>query len=221
MRGAIASMPLCIATAPWGLLAGSMAIEANLTPMEGQGLSVIVFAGAAQLVAIGMLKGGAGIFSILLTTLLLTSQHLLYGMSMRPVISPMPARWRIGLGFLLTDELFALTSQYHKKNFDRWYALGVGLTFYLFWNLCTLVGIILGKNIPGLNQLGLDFSIAATFIALIVPVVRNLPTVICVATALFCSILFSYWQWESALVLSGLAGMTAGFICSKLMGNEI
>ena len=72
LRGAAAIMPLSLATAPWGLLAGSMAIEANLTPLQGQGLSSIVFAGAAQLVAIGMLKGGAGIFSILLTTLLLT-----------------------------------------------------------------------------------------------------------------------------------------------------
>jgi predicted branched-subunit amino acid permease len=64
--------------------------------------------------------------------------------------------------------------------------------------------------------LGLDFSIAATFIALITPVVRNVPTVVCVAVSLFCSVLFSYWQWGSALVLSGLAGMTAGFICNKL-----
>ena len=111
LRGAVAILPLSLAVAPWGLLAGSMAIEANLTPAEGQGLSAIVFAGAAQLVAIGMLKGGAGFFSIIFTTLLLTSQHLLYGMSLRPVLSPLPGRWRIGLGFLLTDEFFALASQ--------------------------------------------------------------------------------------------------------------
>ncbi|SEN56231.1 Predicted branched-chain amino acid permease (azaleucine resistance) [Pseudomonas sp. ok272] len=215
LRGAIAVMPLSLATAPWGLLAGSMAIEANLTPLQGQGLSSIVFAGAAQLVAIGMLKGGAGIFSILLTTLLLTSQHLLYGMSLRPVVSPLPGRWRVGLGFLLTDELFALTSQ---QQFNRWYALGVGLTFYVAWNLFTLAGIVLGSSIPGLEHLGLDFSIAATFIALITPVVRNVPTVVCVAVSLFCSVLFSYWQVGSGLVLAGLLGMTAGFVCNKFYG---
>ena len=217
-QGAIAILPLSLAVAPWGLLAGSMAIEANLTPLEGQGLSAIVFAGAAQLVAIGMLKGGANLFSILLTTLLLTSQHLLYGLSMRPVISELPLRWRLGLGFLLTDEFFALTSQYDRQQFNRWYALGVGLTFYIAWNLFTLAGIVLGSSIPGLEHLGLDFSIAATFIALITPVVRNVPTVVCVAVSLFCSVLFSYWQWGSALVLSGLAGMTAGFVCNKLQG---
>jgi predicted branched-subunit amino acid permease len=52
----------------------------------------------------------------------------------------------------------------------------VGLTFYIAWNLFTLAGIVLGKSIPGLDQLGLDFSIVATFIALITPVVRNVPT---------------------------------------------
>ncbi len=96
----------------------------------------------------------------------------------------------------------------------------MGLTFYIAWNLFTLAGIVLGSSIPGLEHLGLDFSIAATFIALITPVVRNVPTVVCVAVSLFCSVLFSYWQWGSALVLSGLAGMTAGFICNKFYGGR-
>jgi len=218
IKGSIACLPLSLAVAPWGLLAGSMAIEANLTPLESQGLSAIVFAGAAQLVAIGMLKGGANLFSILLTTLLLTSQHLLYGLSMRQVLSELPTRWRVTLGFLLTDEFFALVSQHDRQQFNRWYAFGVGFTFYLAWNLFTLVGIILGQSIPHLDQLGLDFSIAATFVALIAPTVRNLPTVVCVAVALFCSVLFSYWHWETALVAAGLLGMAAGFICQKFSG---
>lgn len=216
VRGAIAILPLSLACAPWGLLAGSTAIDAQLTPLQSQSLSVIVFAGAAQLVAIGMIKGGAGALSILLTTLLLTSQHLLYGMHMRTTLSPLPLRWRMGLGFLLTDEFFALVSQYDRQTFNRWYALGVGLSFYLIWNLFTLAGIVLGKSIPGLEHLGLEFSIAATFIALITPVVRDVPTVICVAVSLFCAVLFSYWRWESAVVAAGLAGMAAGFMCKRL-----
>ena len=85
-RGAIAVIPLSLACAPWGLLAGSMAIDAQFTPLQAQGLSAIVFAGAAQLVAIGMVKSGASLISIVLTTLLLTSQHLLYGMHLRLIL---------------------------------------------------------------------------------------------------------------------------------------
>ena len=214
-RGAIAVIPLSLACAPWGLLAGSMAIDAQFTPLQAQGLSAIVFAGAAQLVAIGMVKSGASLISIVLTTLLLTSQHLLYGMHMRPTLSSLNTRWRMSLGFLLTDEFFALVNHYDRETFNRWYALGVGLTFYLIWNLFTLAGIVLGKSIPGLDQLGLEFSIAATFIALITPVVRNVPTIICVAVSLVSVVLFSYWQWESAIVLAGLAGMAAGYLSKR------
>lgn len=216
IRGAIACLPLTLACAPWGLLAGSTAIDAQLSPLQSQGLSVLVYAGAAQLVAIGMIKGGASALSILLTTLLLTSQHLLYAMHLRPVLSPLPNKWRFGLGFLLTDEFFALVSPFDRQTFNRWYALGVGLCMYLGWNLFTFAGVILGKSIPGLDQLGLEFSIAATFIALITPVVRSVPTVICVAVSLVCVVLFSDWRWESAIVLAGLAGMTAGYVCKRL-----
>ncbi|MGP5570482.1 AzlC family ABC transporter permease [Pseudomonas helleri] len=216
IRGAIACLPLTLACAPWGLLAGSTAIDAQLTPMQAQGLSLFVFAGAAQLVAIGMIKGGASALSILITTLLLTSQHILYAMHLRPIVAPMEAKWRASLGFLLTDEFFALVSPYDQKTFNRWYALGVGLCMYVGWNLFTCLGVIVGKSIPGLDQLGLEFSIAATFIALITPIVRNVPTLICVAVSLLSVVLFSYWQWESAIVLAGLVGMTVGYLCKRL-----
>ncbi len=95
----------------WGLLAGSMAIDAQFTPLQAPRPFRHCVAGAAQLVAIGMVKSGASLISIVLTTLLLTSQHLLYGM---PYVPPrcrhLISRWRIGLGFLLTDEFFALVS---------------------------------------------------------------------------------------------------------------
>ncbi|MCI9875500.1 AzlC family ABC transporter permease [Pseudomonas atacamensis] len=219
-QGGIAVLPLSFACAPWGLLVGSLAIDANMTPLESQGLSAIVFAGAAQLVAIGMIKNGASVLSILVTTLLLTSQHLLYAMHLRPSISSLSSRWRIGLGFLMTDEFFALNSQQNPAAFNRWYALGVGLTFYVTWNIFTFAGIILGQSIPNLESLGLEFSIAATFIALVTPLVRSLPVLLCVATSLTCSVALTLLGWQSALVVSGLAGMVAGFVAKRVLERK-
>ncbi len=213
-------LPLSFACAPWGLLVGSLAIGANMTPLESQGFSAIVFAGAAQLVAIGMIKSGASLLSILVTTLLLTSQHLLYAMHMRPAISNLSPRWRLGLGFLMTDEFFALNSQQNPSAFDRWYALGVGLTFYVAWNIFTLAGIILGQSIPNLESLGLEFSIAATFIALVTPLVRSVPVLLCVAVSLSCSVVLTLLGWQSALVVSGLAAMVAGFAAKRIVERK-
>lgn len=70
-QGTLAMIPLSIAVLPWGLLAGSFAIDVGLTPFEGQAMSAILFAGSAQLVAMGMIKAGAGLTTMLLTTFLL------------------------------------------------------------------------------------------------------------------------------------------------------
>ena len=73
VRGTLACLPLTLACAPWGLLAGSTAIDAQLSPAQSQGLSLFVFAGAAQLVAIGMIKGGAS--AVLAASIFHYGQH--------------------------------------------------------------------------------------------------------------------------------------------------
>lgn len=221
-RGALAISPLSIAVLPWGILTGSFAIEVGLSPIESQAMSAFVFAGAAQLVALGMLKAGIGIFGILLSTLLITSRHFLYSMVMRKDISPLPVKWRLILGFLLTDELFAIVStgnaQQHK--FDRWYALGGGLLFYISWNLATLLGVVAGKTIPNIEQLGLDFAIAATFIALIIPLIRNKAILICVLVSLVSSVICVLLNIEAGLIISAILGMTCGTLYEKITGEE-
>ena len=221
-RGVLAISPLSIAVIPWGILAGSLAIEVGLSAIESQAMSAIVFAGAAQLVALGMIKAGIGIFGILLTALLITSRHFLYSMALRRNISPLPIRWRLILGFLLTDELFAIVStensQRHK--FDRWYALGAGLCFYISWNIATLLGVVAGKNIPNIDQWELDFAIAATFIALIVPLIKNKSILISVLVSLVCSVSCVLFNIEAGLLISALLGMTCGTLHEKTQGKR-
>ena len=69
-KGVLAGMPLSIAVIPWGILAGSYAIDAGLSQLQAQAMSAILFAGSAQLVAAGMFKAGIGLGTMLLTTLI-------------------------------------------------------------------------------------------------------------------------------------------------------
>ncbi|WP_227499256.1 AzlC family ABC transporter permease [Shewanella sp. MR-4] len=213
-------LPLTIAVVPWGILAGSFAIEVGLTPIESQAMSAIIFAGAAQLVALGMVKAGIGLWSILITTLLITSRHLLYAMAMRSQISPLPLKWRLTLGFLLTDELFAIANQGKLHKFDPWYALGGGLSFYLGWNLATLLGIIAGNAIDNLGKLGLDFAIAATFIALVVPTVKKPSILVCVLVSLTLAVVCAVLDIQAGLLIAALSGMSAGVLYAKLTGED-
>lgn len=213
-------IPLSIAVLPWGLLAGSFAIDIGLHPLEGQALSAILFAGSAQLVAMGMIKAGAGLTTMLLTTFFITSRHFLYSVSMRSKISPLPLRWRLSLGFLLTDELFAVCGHQSDKQFNRWYALGAGLSFYLFWNFATFAGIVAGSYIPALNELGLEFAVAATFIAIVIPTIKNIPILVSVLGALVLSVGLTYWEIEGSLMFASVGGMLLGYLTEKYWGEQ-
>ncbi|MCS3409486.1 AzlC family ABC transporter permease [Serratia sp. AKBS12] len=214
LQGAVAMLPLCLAVLPWGMLAGSMAMQSGLTAAQGLGMSAIVFAGASQLVALGMLKTGAGLLAILVSTFFITAQHFLYALRLRDCVAPLPLRWRLLLGFLLTDELFALTGEQGPARFNRWYALGAGLTFYICWFLATWLGIA-AASLGDLDGYGLDFSIAATFIAIVVPLIRTLPVLACSLTALLLSVVLHRYQIPGALVIATLTAMLVGLLCSK------
>jgi len=220
-QGCLAILPLSIAVIPWGILAGSLAIDAGLSPLESQAMSAIVFAGAAQLVALGMIKTGAGLLSILMTTLLITSRHFLYSMALRTSVSELSRAWRVLLGFLLTDELFAIMS--HGKtqchHLSRWYALGGGVSFYLCWNLSSLVGIVAGQTVDNIEQLGLDFAIVATFIALIVPMIKRKSVLVCIGISLASALLCELFKLSVGLLISALLGMIAGHVFTKISGE--
>lgn len=215
IQGALAISPLCLAVIPWGLLAGSFAIDIGLGIFQSQALSLIVFAGSAQLVASGLIHAGAGLVTILLTTFVITSRHFLYGLTMRNTVSTLPLRWRLCLGFLLTDELFAVCGHQSEKIFNRWYALGAGLWFYLCWNLSTLAGILAGKFIPNLDSLGLDFAIAATFIAIVIPMIKESSVLISILTSLILSVGCQAFHIEGGLMIAGITGMVTGYLYDK------
>lgn len=216
-QGMLAISPLSLAVIPWGLLAGSYAIDIGLTPVEAQALSAILFAGAAQLVATGMFDANVGLWTMLLTTFFITSRHFLYSMSMREKISPLPLRWRLGLGFLLTDELFAVCGHQKKQEFSKWYALGAGFSFYLVWNIASFVGIVAGKQIPNLDQWGLEFAVAATFIAIVIPTIKSVPVLVSAATALVASVALNFWQIEGSLIIASVVAMLAGYTTEKYL----
>ena len=219
-KGAVAILPLSLAVIPWGILAGSYAVEAGLSAIQAQAMSAIVFAGAAQLVAVGMIKAGVGLGSILLSCLFISSRHLLYSVSMRTRISVLPLRWRLLLGFWLTDELFAVCSSQSETAFNGWYAVGAGGGFYLIWNLASFVGIVAGSQLPSLNEMGLDFVVAATFIALVFPLITNRSVLLSVVVSLVLSVILTVYRIDGALVMASLVGMFAGFMSESVFTQK-
>jgi len=217
LRGAMDILPLSISVIPWAILAGSMAIHAGLSFYKALAMSGIVFAGAAQLVSLSMVMEGASTFTIYVTIFFLTAQHFIYALTLRNDISAFSLPKRLSLGFLLTDELFAVCASGEKRQPE--YLLGAGLSFYLFWVVFSLVGILLATVIPDLLNYHLDFSIIAIFIAMIVPLCKGYPVVVGVLTTCLSGFLFKLYQIEGAILLSGLIGMLVAVLTEKI-GKE-
>ena len=215
-RGVVDILPLSIAVLPWGLLVGSMAINAGLTFAQAFSMSAVVFAGAAQLVSLGLVMSEASVWTIIITIFFLTSQHLIYALNFRQDVSRFPLKQRLLIGFLLTDELFAVGIGKDKQRTFA-YLLGAGLCFYLAWCLFSLFGIILAKSIPNLASLHLDFSIVAIFILIIVPMIKSSATLLGVICTLCSAYLFKYFQCEGGIVLSGIFGMLSAVCGAKII----
>lgn len=217
--GALHIIPLCLAVLPWGVLAGSMAVSQGFTALQSIGLSVLVFAGAAQLVTISMVAAGSGFIAICLTILVITAQHLLYALILREHISSLPFKKRLPVAFLLTDELFALSVG--KRAYDFAYLMGAGLCFYLAWIVFTVVGVLLASSVPNLADYHLEFSIVATFIAIVVPMIKRLSSLVGVVISLLLSLLLNSLEVSGAIVIAGLLGMLCAVGVARWRGETV
>lgn len=220
--GCIDVMPLVIAVAPWGILCGAMAIEAGLSPLQAQAMSLLIFGGAVQLAGLGLLGVNAGFTSILSTSAVISSRHLLYSAAFRQHLINEPRRIRWPAAFLLTDEMFALTMTRLSatKQFDLTYSLVTGFVFYVGWNISSFVGIVLGSTIPDLTSLGLEFIVACMFIAMVVPQIQSWPVLLCVTTSGISATYFSLIGFEHGLIISGILGMLVGYNCHQYLPKQ-
>ena len=215
-RGASGMLPLCLSVVPWGILAGSMAVQAGLTLPQSIAMSTVIFAGAAQLVTLGMLISGASVATIIISVFFITAQHFLYGLTMRETVSLLQARYRLPIGFLLTDELFALSCAQPREKRTPGFLIGAGITFYLSWALCSLLGIAMASSVPDLERYHLDFSIVATFITLVVPMIKNISVLSGAIASLLLSMVLSLYQIEGAIAIAGAGGMCCAVTVARI-----
>lgn len=177
--GARDTLPMLVGAAPFGMIFGTLVTAGPLAAWQGQLMSLSIFAGSSQFIGQGLIAAHAGMLIIWLTTFIVNLRHMLYAATLLPHVAHLPARWRFVLGFLLTDESFAVVNGYYLRHaaapLGHWYFLGSGVSMYLNWQCWTLIGIAFGAIFPQLQSLGLDYAMAATFIAIVVPQLNRLP----------------------------------------------
>jgi 4-azaleucine resistance transporter AzlC len=212
------TIPLVIGAAPFGVIFGAMAVTGGLSPGGAQAMSLFVFAGASQFIAVGLIASSTGIGIIILTTFIVNLRHALYAATLAPHMKRLPQRWLIPLGFWLTDESFVVTAaRYNRPDrspYKHWYFFGSAVFMYTNWQACTYIGLQAGQAIPAeqVARLGLDFAALATFTGMLIPMIRSRPALMAVLVAGVTAVLFNPLPGRIGLIVAALLGVAAGVI---------
>lgn len=170
LRGIRQALPIVLGYIPVGFAYGVLAQKSGLGIVAGVGMSLIVFAGSAQLIGAGLFGAGAAPLTIIVTTFVVNLRHLLMSAALAPKLKGWK-KYQIALfGYELTDETFALhTMRMAKDDPPMAETFAVNVTAQASWVLGSLIGYLMGGQITDVKPIGLDYALPAMFIALLVP----------------------------------------------------
>ena len=157
-------------------------------------MSVFVYAGSMQYLAVDLLTGGVSLIASAITTLMVNARHLFYGISMIGKYQNM-GPYKPYLIFGLTDETYSLNCvdlPSDISNAPLYYFL-VSILNQSYWVLGTAIGALLGQIIPFSTE-GIDFSLTALFITVFVEQWKStkdhIPAIIGLAASVVCLLIF-------------------------------
>jgi 4-azaleucine resistance transporter AzlC len=220
VAGAKAIVPVLLALLPFGLAFGATATGSGLSSIEAIGMSVFVFAGAAQLAAVPLLSAGASVAIVLLTVLIINLRLTLYSASLAPHFRRLPAGWKGLLAYLLTDQVYAATitrfNEGETREADkRWYYLGVALAIWVTWQAATMAGVVLGAWAS--EGWSLDFVLPLIFIAAAVPAIKDRTTGAASLSAGVAAVLCAALPLNLGLITAALVGVLGGLVAEVVL----
>jgi predicted branched-subunit amino acid permease len=166
---AAVSLGVGVATGLYGISFGALSVAAGLSVWQTMALSLLMFSGGSQFAFIGVVATGAGVIPAIASAWLLGVRNGFYAIRMNPILS-VSALVRPVAAQLTIDESNAVSlSQEPDKKKERLGFWLTGIAVFVFWNLFTLVGALLGSQIGDPSDFGLDAAAAAAFLGLIWP----------------------------------------------------
>jgi 4-azaleucine resistance transporter AzlC len=210
-------VPILLGVVPFGLLFGALAISAKLSTLAAQAMSAVIFAGSAQFIAAQLVGTGTSGLVILMVIFVVNLRHALYSASVAPHVRHLSTGWKLLLSYLLTDEAYAVTITHYNKEGDaankHWYFLGAGLTLWSSWQISTAAGIFIGAQIPA--NWPLDFILPLTFIALVVPALKDRAGVAAALAAGLVGLLTINFPYKTGLLAAALIGILTGLMIER------
>lgn len=208
-KGMRAGLPIAIGYLPIALTFGLLSKTYNLSLFDAVGMSIFVFAGASQFMALSMLAMGTSDFELILATFIINIRHFLMSASINELAWPEP-KWKKTLyAFGITDETFSVASL-SKEDITASYMFGLIIMAYGSWVVNTGMGYVIGASLPQVLQQSMGIALYAMFIGLVVPSLKKYRKVVFLfMMSAFLSTVFSFflstgWSIVCATLISSI-----------------
>jgi len=216
--GVRAFLPLVIAVIPFGLVFGIVAAGSDMGSWLGGATSFIIFAGAAQLATLQLVDAGAAGAVVIATALVINARHIMYSAALAPAFREFPKSARFVLPYLLTDQAFAISvvrfGEVEDPIYRRWFFTGAGLGLWVTWQIFTVVGIVVGAQVPA--SWSLDFAVPLMFVILLVPTLKGRPEIVAAIVGATVAIAAAGAPYGLGLIIGALCGVGAGVAAQRV-----
>ncbi|MHB8770801.1 MAG: AzlC family ABC transporter permease [Syntrophales bacterium] len=220
-EGIVAAWPICLGYVPIGFAFGVLAHNAGLAPGEIGLMSLFVYAGSAQFIAVSMLSSGSAVIPIILTTFTVNLRHLLMSSSLAVYLHGLGVGRLSLYAYGVTDESFALNlARFRDGDWDWWRALALNQTANLAWLISTIIGGYGGQFIPA-GACGIDYALPAMFICLLVLQIRGgLYVLVAILSGLLAVAFSLLFPGNAYIVVASVIASTLGVFLKKGYGTE-
>lgn len=220
MTGARDAIPILLGITPFGLICGAVCVNTGMPEWAAIGFSSIVFAGASQLVANQLMAEHATMAVVIMTGLVINMRMFMYSASLGPHFKGLHPVHKGVLAYMLTDQAYALSiARFNKSDGGEVnksaYYLGAALIIWACFNLTTALGAYLGALIPPEWDLG--FAIPVTFIAVVVPAIKDRPSAFAAVSAGVMAMLASGLPYNLGLMVAAATGIAVGYASERRM----
>jgi predicted branched-subunit amino acid permease len=203
----------------WGLISGVAMVKGGLSVPWAMAMSLLVYAGSAQLAALPLIVAGVPLWVIITTGLITNLRFVIYSAALRPYFVDRPLAQRVALGYFMTDFTFARFMRsaqedtLPREHRNVWFA-GVCSSNWITWQLSALSGIIGASYVP--TEWGLEFTGTLALVALIGPSLNARPAVVGAVIAGAVALFTHGLPFKLGLFCGAIAGITAAMLAEVL-----
>ena len=223
-EGVRAMGPLGVAISVWGLVTGVAMVNGGMTTSIAIVMSLVAFAGSAQLAALPLLAVGAPLPVVWATAFLVNLRFVIFSAGSRRFFAQLPWKQRLFSAYLNGDLGYALFSRRFADatefgNPQQWgYFYGGALVNWLAWQASSIAGILLGGLAP--TDWGLELAAVLALVAVLIPMVTRFPAVAGVTVTTALSIMTVRVPMRLGLLISVVAGVTVAMTVDSLRSKH-